>query len=248
MIECRGRALLVVLLAALWAPGRARAYRPFDGTDAEVAAFGEQELELEPLGFSRGGRQRAFVLPAVVWNWGFAPRWEAVVEGRQLVAARGEGGARWRVEDVTLSVKHVLRAGSLGEGVGPSLATEWGALLPDVHGAAGAGGQGALVVSQAWPAGTVHLNLLGAWARTHVPAAFGSLIVEGPGRWTVRPVTEVSLEAERGARPLRALLGGVIWPASPALALDAAVRTWAQGAAEGVELRAGLSWTFSGGR
>lgn len=246
MLERCRASICLVLLVGLVAPSRARAYRPFDGTDADVAGPGELELELEPLGFARSDRQRAFVSPAAVANWGFAPGWEAVVEAQQLVVTSGaERGGRWRVEDVALSVKHVLRDGSLGDRTGPNVAVELGALLPEVHGEAAAGGQASLVLSQAWSDATVHLNLAGAWTRAHVPAASGSVIVEGPSRWLVRPVAEVELQAERGARPGRALLVGAIWRVSPTLALDGALRGAAMGDVGAIEVRAGLTWTFA---
>jgi hypothetical protein len=239
----RGVALPLVL-AGLLAPCTARGYRPVDGTDAAVAAPGELELELEPLGYL-GGAQRTLVAPGAVLNLGFWPGWEAVAEGRQLLVADGaEGGARWSLEDLALSVKHVLRRGSLDDGAGPDVAAELGALLPDVHGAPGAGAQLALVVSQAWPAVTVHLNLLGAWTRAHVPGGFGSLIVEGPGRWPVRPVSEVSLEVEQGRPWTRAALAGLVWQVRGALAIDGALRIFEAGAAGGWEVRAGLTWVF----
>ena len=46
------------LCAALAMPPLAFAYRPFDSTDAAVAAKGEVELELGPLGFLKTGPDR----------------------------------------------------------------------------------------------------------------------------------------------------------------------------------------------
>ncbi len=41
----------VLALLIVFASNDARAYRPFDGTDADVAAKGELELEIGPLGY-----------------------------------------------------------------------------------------------------------------------------------------------------------------------------------------------------
>src|SRR5690242_2588373 len=79
----QGRALAVatLLCIAAW-PGAALAYRPFDGTDAAVADVGELEIEFQPAGIRRHGAQRTLVAPATVLNFGFAERWELVLEGQ----------------------------------------------------------------------------------------------------------------------------------------------------------------------
>src|ERR1700758_3209437 len=75
---------LLVLVGSVavtpWHP--AWAYRPFNGTDAAVADPGEVEIELQPAGRLREGSSTTLVAPATVLNFGFAERWEAVVEGR----------------------------------------------------------------------------------------------------------------------------------------------------------------------
>jgi hypothetical protein len=58
----------------------AAAYRPFDGTDAAVADVNETEIELQPFGWQRTGSQSAAVAPFVVYNYGFADRWEMVLQ------------------------------------------------------------------------------------------------------------------------------------------------------------------------
>src|SRR6476661_2628758 len=70
-----------VLLALTWTR-LAEAYRPFDGTDADVAEPHEIELEIGPVGYHRHGDDQFLVAPAIVLNYGFAPRFEAVLEGR----------------------------------------------------------------------------------------------------------------------------------------------------------------------
>lgn len=83
-----GAALVAFPLAA-WS-GSARAYRPFDGTDAAVAESGEVEVEWQSAGAQRDGSQTTLVAPASVVNIGFAKDWEAVFEGhfcRRLVHA-----------------------------------------------------------------------------------------------------------------------------------------------------------------
>src|ERR1700704_5432884 len=67
-------------VAAWFAP--ALAYRPFDGTDAAVAAPGEVEIELQPAGALREGGSTTLIAPATVFNYGLSEGWEAVLEGQ----------------------------------------------------------------------------------------------------------------------------------------------------------------------
>jgi hypothetical protein len=61
--------------------GAAQAYRPFDGTDAAVAATGEIEIELGPTEYLRDGAERTLFVPDVRVNYGFTQGWEASLEG-----------------------------------------------------------------------------------------------------------------------------------------------------------------------
>jgi hypothetical protein len=50
----------------------ASAYRPFDGTDAAVAAKGELEIELQPAGRLHDQGGTSLIAPATVINYGFS--------------------------------------------------------------------------------------------------------------------------------------------------------------------------------
>lgn len=229
-------------------PRAASAYRPFDSTDAAVAARGEVELELGPLGYVVQGPDRVLVAPSLIVNWGFAERWEAVLEGRHLVELGADvGEARLRVEDTALSLKHVLREGTLQERTGASVAIELSALLPTVDGEDGVGAQCTLIVSQRWHDLTVHVNGAAAWTRAHAPGAFGGIILEGQDAWTVRPVAEVFVEGERDLPATISALVGTIWRATDALSFDAAVRRARAGSVSTTEVRVGFTWGFGVG-
>jgi hypothetical protein len=204
------RFAVLLAIAAAW-PLAVDAYRPFDSTDAAVAPEGDVEIELGPVGVLAQGSDLALVAPSLVVNWGFADRWEAVLEGRNLVEVGGSAARPpLRIDGMALSVKTVLREGSLQAGSGPSVATELGALLPDVHGEAGLGAAWALAVSQRWRELTVHLNCAAAWSRAHQPALLAGAILEGHDTWALRPVAEVTVGRERGsATALSGLLGAV---------------------------------------
>src|ERR1700688_5187482 len=73
--------LCVASSLAAWA-GPAFAYRPFDGTDAAVAAPGEVEIELQPAGRLREEGSNTLIAPATVLNYGMSEGWEAVFEGQ----------------------------------------------------------------------------------------------------------------------------------------------------------------------
>ncbi len=245
----RARAASFALLAAAagW-PAPAAGYRPFDSTDAAVAAKGEIELELGPLGYLAQGSDRSLVVPSVILNWGFANAWEAVLEGRRFVELGSDvPEPRSRVEDTALSLKHVLREGSLQNGTGASVAAEAGVLLPTINGDPGVGAQGAVIVSQRWRALTVHLNGVAAWTRAHEPGLFGGIILEGHDAWAVRPVAEAFVAGERGAATTVSGLVGVIWRASDGLSFDAGVRLAHAAGMNTTELRAGLTWAFNVG-
>jgi hypothetical protein len=235
---------LLLSLAAAW-PLAARAYRPFDSTDAAVADRGGVELELGPIGYVAEGGARALVAPGAILNWGFAERWEAVLEGRHHVELGDHvQGRRFRVEDTAFSLKTVLRPGTLQGGAGVSLATEASALLPTLHGEPGVGAEWTVIASHRWTDLTVHLNGAAAWTRAHRPGLFGGIILEGHDAWTVRPVVEAFVEAERDAPTIVSGLLGGIWRVREDLSLDAAVRLARAGGVDTTEVRAGLTWTF----
>src|SRR5690349_22840896 len=126
-------ALAGIVIAAWVSP--ASAYRPFDGTDAAVADPGEMEVELQPAGVQRDGSQKTLVAPATVLNFGLPQQWEAVLEGELQTPLSPSGPASFSAGGAFL--KHVLREGSLQDKSGPSIATEFGLLLPDSTGDSG---------------------------------------------------------------------------------------------------------------
>lgn len=232
-----------VLLGLLAVSPRARAYRPFDQTDADVAELRVVELEIGPaqVQWSNG---RTELVPTFIFNVGVLPGWELVVDGdvSATVAGPREPGEVAQLE-AGVSLKGVLRRGSLQDGEGPSVAVEPELLLPATAGASGFGVAAGLIVSQRWPALTLHLNVVPSWSRAHRFAVLAGVIVEGPADWVVRPVAETYVEAERGAPSATVSgLGGVIWRLSPRVSADAAVRVATVLGNGVVEVRAGLTW------
>ena len=79
---------VVVCIVVLFAAAPASAYRPFDGTDAAVADVGEVEIEFQPIG-AMHARSTTKPISDSVLNFGFAERWELVLQGTAQVPIEG---------------------------------------------------------------------------------------------------------------------------------------------------------------
>jgi hypothetical protein len=221
----------------------AHAYRPFNGTDADVAEAGEYELEFGPLGYLRHGGGRTLMGPAIVNNFGLPGDFEIVIEGRAERELGDTDGQRNRFADTALSVKHVLRKGALQGETGVSIAAECGVLLPEVHGEHGGGATCAGIVSQHLGPVTVHVNAELSRNRDRSNGRFVGVIVEGRGEG-VRPVLEVFNERDnRGGRANSALVGA-IWRYREDLVFDGGIRRAREDRENVTELRVGLTWTI----
>jgi len=232
---------IIALGAAAWT-GPASAYRPFDGTDAAVAAPGEVEIELQPAGRLREEGTTTLVAPATVFNYGLSEGWEAVFEGRGETPLSPQGPTSLTTAGAFL--KHVLQPGSLQDKSGPSVATEFGVLLPDSTGNSGVGARLAGIVSQRWDWGTIHLNAETALTRERHGDVFLSSIIEGPSTWTVRPVAEVFYENEFGKSETISGLIGLIWRVRDNLSFDLGLRHALTNGHPVNEIRAGLTFGF----
>lgn len=220
------------------------AYRPFDSTDADVAHAGEAEIELGPMHFLREGSKRLLHVPALIANFGFSGDRELVIEGRHEVAVdREPGEPRSALVDNAVSVKQVLRRGVLQEESGPSVATEYGVLLPSTDGG-GTGFSIAGIVSQRAEAGSIHLNGVLMRTREHEPGAFLGTILEGPFAWRVRPVAELFTQRLSDGPRTDSVLVGAIWRLREGLSFDAGLRSARIGEEAVKELRLGLTWAF----
>ena len=142
-------------------------------------------------------------------------------------------------------LKHVLRPGSLQDKSGPSIATEFGVLWPDSIGTSGFGASVAGIVSQRWDWGTVHLNMAAELTRNQHADVFTGAIIEGPSKWTVRPVAEFFYEEEFGQAHTVSSLIGAIWQVRDNLSFDVGLRHAVTNGVHANEIRAGLTFGFS---
>jgi hypothetical protein len=239
---CTVAALGSAIFSAWWCDD-AKAYRPFDGTDAAVAETGEVEVELGPVEYRREGAERALLAPDVKINYGFTPGWEASLEGKVAHSLTAGMPGTSLVEGEAL-LKGVLREGSLQEKSGPSIATEFGILLPGINDEHGTGAIVNGIASQRWDGGTVHLNTQIALTREQHADYFFDAIIEGPRNWVVRPVSEFFYERDVGLFRTRSALIGGIWQVQDNIAVDFALRGARVNGHTAGEIRAGVTFAF----
>src|SRR5271163_3848199 len=220
----------------------AAAYRPFDGTDAAVADVYETEIELQPFGYQRSGSQSSAVAPFVVYNYGFAERWEMVLQTEMLSPITG--GGQPSIQATGAFLKYVIVPGVLQEKSGISVATEFGPLLPGLNADPGVGFSWAGIVSQRWDWGTAHFNVEANLTRDHQAEAFVGVILEGPSTWKVRPVFETFYDKVWNETESRSVLIGAIWQVDHDLAFDAAYRYATVNGHAVNEIRAGVTFAF----
>ncbi len=230
---------------ALAGSQQAVAYRPFDFTDAAVADVNELETELGPFAFRQSQDERTLIAPQYVINYGYAKNWELVFEGRGEHPQAPADDTRSRLVGNALSLKGVLREGALQDKPGPSIATEFGVLLPGIHDEQGFGASVLGIVSQRWSWGTIHFNVGAELTREHNTDVSVGAIIEGPFKWTVRPVAELRYEREFGVAETKSALIGAIWRVRDNLSFDVGVKeAWVNQRPQ-TEIRGGLTFAFS---
>jgi len=236
---------LGLFVTATVSAGPAFAYRPFDGTDADVAAEGEFELELGPAQYLSQPDGHYIVAPATVLNLGITRGFELVVDFKNFISIDSDPQqSRVRLLDTDIFIKSVLRRGVLQGDTGLSIALEAGPLLPEPGGSSNFGAQINLINSYKWTALTLHLNTSAAVSREHNFDGFASIIAEGPRDWVVRPVAELYVEREWNVATTYSALAGAIWQVSDRLSLDAGVRVADHTDGSIFEVRFGLTWAL----
>jgi len=231
----------------------ARAYRPFDGTDADVAGAGEVELELGPVEVSRSASRSTWIAPAMIFNYGVVRDFELVIEGRHQIERPVDTSAVHSVlTDSAISIKEVLQDGCLQGHPGISIANEWSVLFADTGSRQSLGAELTTIFSVRWRLSTLHLNVYNELTRQgHFAGSIGP-IIEGPYTWPVRPVMELIATREFGsARLNQGLFGstliGMIGRLGKDLSLDCAVLYAKSHDVREEAFRAGFTWSFDTG-
>jgi hypothetical protein len=235
------------VVSVLFIASTAHAYRPFDGTDADVATTGDIEVELGPVHYLAETQSHQLLAPAVVLNLAILHRVEFVLESRNAIPidATPPDSNGMHLYDTGAYLKTVLREGVLQGKSGLSVATEIGPLLPNLGGESGVGAQALFIVSHRWTGGTLHLDGAGLLTRAHNPGFFGGAILEGPITMPVRPVAEAFTQQELGEGYIVSGLVGAIWHATEGLDFDLGLREGRASVGAVHEIRLGLTWTFA---
>jgi hypothetical protein len=235
----------LALAAAIWARP-ASAYRPFDGTDADVAEEGTFELELGPVGYWGQVGRDSLVAPSVVLNQGIAHDVELVLQTNRFEALGAVAAGQPRVQylDTAFLTKHVWRDGALQDATGPSVATEMGPLFPTGPGQKRVGAIVTTIVSVVTPVATFHFNVAPSLTVEHDFDLFVSTIVEGPHEWALRPAMEGFVERDFGTGNTYSWLVGAIWRVREGLELDAGARLADLEGQRVLEGRLGLTWAL----
>lgn len=243
------RAVIAVMSAlSCWcAAAPAAAYRPFDGTDADVAPTGEIELEVGPAQYYREGHQDFLTVPTLVFNLGVFSGTELIVDAQQQIdfEEKSRNAPRPNLRGDDLLLKHVFRRGVLQDRSGVSIAAEGGALLPEVAGLDRFGASLDIITSYAWWWGALHYNESLVLDRDRRANIFTGLIAEGPQPLSVRPVAELFYNHAVNGEPTWSLLLGAIWRAHETLAMDVGARGARVGNQYAAEARVGFTWSFT---
>ncbi len=240
------RAVAVLLATGLaLVASRAAAYRPFDGTDADVAEHGAFELEMGPAHWYNQAGQNYVIAPATVLNLGIFENTELVVDFEDFVALGPlDGRSRVALLNTDVLVKHVFREGILQGKTGLSIAVEAGPLTPEINGTNAFGASVDAIFSYRWDWGTVHFNEWPSYTREHNLDLFSGVILEGPHDWVVRPVSEIFVEKEFNGVLTGSALVGAIWNVKESFQLDLGVRGARIGDDDAVEVRLGFTWAI----
>lgn len=225
-------------------PCNSFAYRPFDLTDAAVAVSGELETELGIAAFRGSDTERVITAPAYVLNFSFNQNWELVLEGRGEHPQPPTEDTGSRLVGNGLFLKGVLHKGALQNKIGPSVATEFGVLLPGINDEPGMGATWIGIVSQRGPWGTAHFNAGATLTRERHTDLFVGTIIEGPYDWKIRPAAELLYEREFNTKEKVSVLAGVLWRVRDTLSFDVGLRrAWVNSRPE-TEVRAGMTFAF----
>jgi hypothetical protein len=242
----RATRVVLFVLGTLSFASRADAYRPFDGTDADVAELGHFELEMGPAHFYTLAGRDYVIAPATVLNFGILPGTELVIDLQNFVALGTipPGDSRVQLLDTDVLVKHVFREGILQGKSGLSIAAEAGPLTPEINGTNAFGASLDVIVSYRWDWGTVHFNEWGEYTREHTADLFSGVILEGPHEWTVRPVSELYYERDFTVSQTESILVGAIWTLKDSFVLDLGLRGARVGSENAGEVRLGFTWSI----
>jgi len=229
------------MAALLFAPTAARAYRPFDGTDADVAEAKTVEVEVAPAEVLSHAGSQAFRAPSVALSLGLGGGYELGLDGSNVVTPHPEAGEpRLQFIDAGMSVKKLVRGGTLQDKHGPSVATELELEFP-ARGQAHLGTELRGVLSTTGPPGVVHFQAAVERTPEGKNATTGGFIIETAQHAGLRGAAELGIEAERAGPPIQSALLALVFVAHEGLSLDIGVDYSRSEGEHWTELRAGFT-------
>jgi hypothetical protein len=235
-------ALLLLVATDAWC------YRPFVGTDADVARLHDLEVETGLIGLSRDSGHNVYTIPnPLVLNYGLVRHVE-VVGQFAVIAPDGQAS---QLSDPELAVKVVLKEGELQDQPGVSVALEssllFSSTLPEEN---RIGFEEAFMFSRKLLGLTFHLNLGGGVERSaSLPFAAYGLITEFPLSKRLRFVDEINGESINTRTPDTSDLAGFLWePYWNDVVIDAAYRRGLSAVSQTWSVQAGISIAFSLGK
>lgn len=128
-----------------------------------------------------------------------------------------------------------------------SVALRW-SVLPPTIGSGAPGAELSASISRRSESVTIQLNAAAGLSGERRLVSFGGVILEGPNRWIVRPISEIFVESDLfGATELSALIGAV-YRICENLSANAGFRlsqlNQPDFSGNVAEVRAGLTWLF----
>jgi len=234
-----------LLLFSFVTPTPSGAYRPFISTDAAVADPQEVEIEIGYFTLERAKDENAFIIPRVVFNYGWFKDWELVAE----FAIRRAPDAEVNVIDPAIFLKGVLKEGVLQDKDGFGFAIEAGPLLPATEkGERKFGFEATGILTDKLGPLIFHINGgVGIDRSTGDVVGIWGVIGELPVAKGVRLVAEVNGDKPRREDQRDSALLGVIWQpwSSRNVWFDAGVRRGFTSGVPDWQLTVGLTFGFS---
>ncbi|HJO12089.1 MAG TPA: hypothetical protein QGI39_08630 [Gammaproteobacteria bacterium] len=233
-----------LLFGLLFVSVNARAYRPFDSTDADVADAAELEIELGYFGWERAEGDSVYFTPQLVLNYGLTSAFEVIAE----FDVEHDPGGKSQLIDPGIFLKTVIKQGVLQERPGVSFALEVGALLPSAISEEDRTGFEAIgIVSGMLSSYTWHLNFGGGVDRIdHNSFSLWGVIIERPVSPSLRFVAELNGEKLNNEAVENSALIGFIWePESvPDMVFDVGIRHGVSDEAADWGATLGLTFSF----
>ncbi|PYO02793.1 MAG: hypothetical protein DMD91_02500 [Candidatus Rokuibacteriota bacterium] len=234
-----------LLLFSFVTPTPSGAYRPFISTDAAVADPQEVEIEIGYFTLERAKDENAFIIPRVVFNYGWFKDWELVAE----FAIRRAPDAEVNVIDPAIFLKGVLKEGVLQDKDGFGFAIEAGPLLPATEkGERKFGFEATGILTDKLGPLIFHINGgVGIDRSTGDVVGIWGVIGELPVAKGVRLVAEVNGDKPRREDQRDSALLGVIWQpwSSKNVWFDAGVRRGFTSGVPDWQFTVGLTFGFS---